>query len=213
MDNQNKTMNSEVLTLLLVDLCSYTKLSRGLGRQELHSLHELFDNLSLPVFQRHGGNVIKKAGDSFWVSFSSATSALHCAIELRKKFVEYNRNHRNSKPLMIRAAVHTGEVIHRKGDVYGNAVNIVYRLEGITPAGQIFFTRPTFLMMNKNEIPFKYMGAKKFQGVKGVVKIFRVRSREEIIARQRKENINLAWKIIFWIIVLIIIYLILKIFI
>jgi len=210
MDNQNKTMNSEVLTLLLVDLCSYTKISRGLGRQELHNLHEIFDSISLPVFQKHSGNVIKKAGDSFWVSFSSATSALHCAIELRKRFFEYNRTKRPVKPLMIRGAIHTGEVIHRKGDIYGNAVNIVYRLEAITPAGQIFFTRPSFLMMNKNEVPFKYMGAKKFQGVKGVVKIFRVKSIEEDVRRARKESMNLLWKIFFWIGLIVIVYFVLN---
>jgi class 3 adenylate cyclase len=206
----DKHVNSEVLTLLLVDLCSYTKLSRGLGREGLHNLHEVFDNLSLPVFESYGGKVIKKAGDSFWVSFNSATTALHCAIELRKKFVEYNREYRPSRPVMIRGAIHTGEVIHRKGDIYGNAVNIVYRLEAVTPAGQIFFTRPSFQMMNKNEIPFQYMGAKKFQGVRGVVKIFRVRNLEQERRKQINQNMNLFWKIFFWLVVFGLAYFVLK---
>jgi len=164
---------SKVLTIMIVDIVGYTHLSSTLGREKFDEVNENFDRVSLPLFEKYAGRVIKKIGDSFLVVFESATDSLHCAIELQNKFWEYSES-RAGVPLEIRVALNTGEVIIKNNDVYGEAVNVVSRVEKVTKPGHIYFTQPVFLAMNKNEIPYVYIGAKKFKGVSRAVKLFRV---------------------------------------
>ena len=56
-------VNSEIVTILIVDICAYTKTTTKLGRKEFDFFHEIFDRLSLPIFSKYHGKVIKKVGD------------------------------------------------------------------------------------------------------------------------------------------------------
>jgi class 3 adenylate cyclase len=190
---------------MIVDIVGYTSLSSELGRERFDEVNEDFDRISLPLFEKYAGQVIKKIGDSFLVVFESATDSLHCAIELQNKFWEY-RESRAGVPLKIKVALNTGEVIMRNNDVYGEAVNVASRVEKATNPGQIYFTQSVFLAMNKNEIPYTYVGAKKFKGVDHPVKIFRVPGLYE----ETKKSVagwfgGLAWglvKLVFWLAVI-----------
>jgi class 3 adenylate cyclase len=176
---------SKILTIMMVDIVDYTKLSSSLGREKFDELNENFDRISLPLFEKYAGKVIKKMGDAFIVVFESATDSLHCAIDLQNKFWEYNES-RAGTPIKIKIALNTGEVLIREGDIYGESVNIASRVEKITKPGQIFFTHPVFLAMNKNEIPFLYLGRKKVKGIEYLLKIFRVKG----VGEERKK-----WKL------------------
>ncbi len=196
---------SKVLTIMIVDIVGYTGLSSALGRERFDEVNEDFDRISLPLFEKYVGRVVKKIGDSFLVVFESATDSLHCAIELQNKFWEY-RETRAGVPLKIKVALNTGEVIIRNNDVYGEAVNVVSRVEKATKPGQIYFTQPVFLAMNKNEIPYTYIGTKKFKGVDHPIKIFRVPGLYE---ETRKSIVGwfggFVWgvvKLVFWIAIL-----------
>ena len=192
---------SKVLTIMIVDIVDYTGLSSMLGRERFDEVNEDFDRITLPLFEKYAGQVIKKIGDSFLVVFESATDSLHCAIELQNKFWEY-RESRAGVPLKIKVALNTGEVIIRNNDVYGEAVNVVSRVEKATNPGQIYFTQPVFLAMNKNEIPHAYIGAKKFKGVEHPVKLFRVPGLYEETKRSVGSWFGgFAWglfKLVFW---------------
>jgi class 3 adenylate cyclase len=135
----------------------------------------LFDDISIPTIEHNQGIVIKKIGDAFLATFRSPTNALHCAIELQNKFKEYNRINKPKYPLAIRVALHTGEVLLKDNDVYGDAVNITARIESAAEKGQICFSNSLFSAMNKREIPSIYLGRRRFKGVKYPVKIFMVR--------------------------------------
>jgi len=192
---------SKVLTIMLVDIVGYTRLSSTLGRERFDEIHDNFDRISLPLFEKYAGRVIKKIGDSFLVVFESATDSLHCAIELQNEFWEY-RESGAGIPLKIKVALNTGEVIIRNNDVYGEAVNVVSRIEKTTEPGQIYFTQPVFLAMNKNEIPHVYMGAKQFKGVSHAVKLFKVPG----LYSERRSGFDVFWgfassllEFIFWV--------------
>ena len=86
---------------------------------------------------------------------------------------------------MIKVAMHTGEVILRDGDVYGETVNIASRMEKIAMPGKVFFTGATFLLLNKNEIPYFHMGLRKVKGIKQAIRVFRVKDKYDEILRKR----------------------------
>lgn len=166
-------IESEILTVMLADIVGYTRKTSQLSREEFSNLHDAFDSIALPIFEKYDGNVIKKMGDAFLVTFRSPTNAVHCSTELQNAFAEYRYNTGNH--LHIRVAVHTGEILHRHNDIYGDAVNQVSRIEAITPTDQIFFTEAVFSAMNKTEVPFQHLGLRKFRGIRYPVRLFRVR--------------------------------------
>jgi class 3 adenylate cyclase len=175
----HRETHSEQLTIMMLDLCSYTHISSKMSRHTLHELHDLFDDISIPSIEAHHGTVIKKIGDAFLATFKSPTNALHCAVDLQTKFREYNRINRPRFPLSIKIALHSGEVILRDNDIYGDAVNITARIESAAESGQILFSGSLHAAMNKNEIGFIYLGRRRFKGVKFPVKMFRVKPKHE----------------------------------
>ena len=200
--------SSESLTVMFTDIVGYTKTTTQLSREEFTQLHDTFDNISLPIFQKYSGKVIKKIGDSFLLTFKSPTNAVLCGIELQNAFDQYNKKTR--KPIRIKVAIHTGEVIVRKEDIYGEAVNTTSRIEGIAQPGQIVFSEAVFLAMNKKEFPYIHMGRKKLKGVKYPIRLFRVKSTYDEILRRRRAVASFIKGIILIGIIALIIYLILR---
>jgi len=177
-----KNDRSEVLTVMFTDIVGYTKTTAQLSREEFTQLHDTFDDLSLPLFSNHNGTVIKKIGDAYLITFRSPTEAVLCGIDLQKAFATHNKNSR--RPIRIRVAIHTGEVVVRKDDVYGEAVNTTSRIEHIAPAGAVVFSEAVFSAMNKREIPYMHMGTRTLKGMKYPVRLFRVETPADIRARR-----------------------------
>jgi hypothetical protein len=65
--------------------------------------------------------------------------------------------------------------------------------------------------MNRNEIPFVYLGRRRFKGVRFPVKIFRVNPRHEYRTLRRRKIMNLLKNIAWLAAVLIVLYLLIKI--
>ena len=200
--------SSEILTVMFTDIVGYTRTTAQLSREEFTELHDTFDNISLPLFEKYSGKVIKKIGDAFLLTFKSPTNALLCGIELQNSFDNYNK--RAQRPIKIRVAVHTGEVIVRHEDVYGEAVNTASRIEKIAHGGEIIFTEAVFSAMNKREIPYIHMGLRKLKGMKYPIRLFRVKSTYDEILRRRRAISSFFKRLILLIIIALLIYLILR---
>jgi class 3 adenylate cyclase len=176
-------VDSESTTIMFLDVVNYTRKTTKLNREGLNKLHEIFDNFCLPIFEKYNGKVIKKIGDAFLVTFKSPTNSLHCAIQLQKTFYAYNKKFRKNLPIFIRIALHHGEVLVRNNDIYGDAVNITSRIEGITKPRDVVFSESLLLNINKNEIPYTYIGSHKFKGINSPIRLFKVtQKRKKIFA-------------------------------
>jgi adenylate cyclase len=184
------TPNSETLTVMFVDLVGYTKTANKLGRQHLSDLHDIFDNISLEVFAKYHGKVIKKIGDAFLTTFKSPTNAILSGIALQSEFRKYNKTSHPKIPLKIRVAIHSGEVVIKNDDIYGDAVNVTSRIERLTKENDIVFSESVYSIMNKNEIPYLYIGAHRFKGVKHPVKLFKVKKRYDEILRKKRNLVR-----------------------
>jgi class 3 adenylate cyclase len=97
-------------------------------------LRALDDVLRLCV-ARNNGRLIKSRGegDSGFAVFHRASDAILAAAELQRSL------HNNA--LLVRAAVHTGEIRVRGGDYYGVAPNRAARLRNLAHGGQIVVSR------------------------------------------------------------------------
>jgi len=193
---------------MFTDIVGYTKTTAQLSREEFTRLHDNFDSISLPLFAKYNGKVIKKIGDAFLITFKSPTNALLCGIELQNAFDQYNRHAKRS--IKIRVAVHTGEVIIRNDDVFGEAVNTTSRIEGVAQAGHIVFSDAVFQAMNKREIPYVHLGLEKLKGMKYPIRLFRVKSQYDEILRRRRAIASFFKRLIVLGIIALIIYFVLR---
>lgn len=167
---------SRTLTIMLSDMVEFTSKTSRMSREGMMEMLRGHDELLRPVIRHHGGRVVKTIGDAFMSVFESPTDAVLCAIRSQFVLQSYNKDRPEDKQIHVRIALNAGEVqLTEDGDVFGEAVNIVARVEGVTPADEIFFTEPVYLSMNRNEIPAT-LNVKlfNFKGVKEEVTVYKV---------------------------------------
>jgi len=137
-------------------------------------------DLLLPVIIDRGGKLIKTIGDAFLVTFESPTDAVLAGMALQNTLRKHNSGTPAKSWIEIRVAINTGEVILEEGDVYGEAVNIASRIEGIAEPNEIYFTESTYLSMNKSEVPSAEIGYRLLRGIPERIKIYKVLQEGEI---------------------------------
>jgi len=159
---------------MLTDIKGFTPKTSKISREKLERLLDMHDKIITPVFKKFGGRIVKTIGDAFLVTFTSPTDAVLCGMEIQKVLEKHNEDAAEEDQLEVRVAVNSGEVTIKNNDVFGEAVNIAARLEGIADAGDIYFTESVYLAMNKSEIPTASVGHRHFKGIPEDIKVYKV---------------------------------------
>lgn len=126
-------------SVMFTDIAGYTALSES-NEALAMSLLEEHRSLVRPVFARHGGREVKTIGDGFLVEFPSVLEAVRCAIDVQEAVHARNMRTASDRRIQLRVAVHLGDVEHRDGDVYGDAVNVTSRIHELVEPGGICIT-------------------------------------------------------------------------
>ena len=159
---------------MFTDMVDYTSMSE---KNEELALTLLEDHRQLlrPVFARHGGREVKTVGDGFLVEFPSALEAVRCALEIQQLMYRRNQGVTSEKKILLRVAVHLGDVEHRDGDVYGDAVNIASRIQSLTDPGGICITQQVYDHVRKNEeFRMVALGQNRLKNVQTPTEVYRV---------------------------------------
>src|SRR3989442_11214457 len=90
-------------------------------------------------------------GDGFLVESPSALEAVRCALEIQQLMEKRNESVSPERKILLRVAVHLGDVEHRDGDVYGDAVNIASRIQSLADPGGVCITQQVFDHIRNNE--------------------------------------------------------------
>ena len=166
-------MSSRVLTVMFTDIQGFTERTSSTSRESLRELLAVHEDLLLPVTAQFGGRLVKTIGDALLVAFTSPTNAVLCGLEMQSVLSAWNSQRPPADRISIRVALSAGEVEERDNDVFGEAVNVAARLEGITEAGEVWFTDAVYLAMNKAEVPSSEVGHRRFKGIPEPVKVYR----------------------------------------
>ena len=161
------------LTIMFTDIKGFTETTSMKKRGEIENFLDLHESLIVPVFKKYNGRIVKTIGDAFMVAFHSPTNAVLCGMEIQKKLKDYDDANPEEK-VEVRIAINSGEVHIRGDDIFGEAVNIASRIEGIAGANDIYFTESVYLSMNKNEIPSAEIGYRKLKGIPEEIKVYKV---------------------------------------
>lgn len=166
------------LTILFVDMVGFTERTSLQSREQNRSMLLAFNRLLLSVIAGFGGRPVKSIGDALLVSFRSPTDGVRSGMAMLDAVAEYSAGKKASEQLHIRVALNVGEVRLEGRDVFGEAVNVAARVEGLTPPDEIYFTEAVYLAMNKAEVPSESLGKHKLKGIPEPVRLFRVPPRQ-----------------------------------
>lgn len=141
---------------------------------ELSALLEEHRKLAQHVARKYDGLIFKEMGDSFFIAFDSATSAVSFAVEFQKQLAVDMAGRIEQSRIEIRACINTGDVLIQGADFFGEPVNLTARMEPITPGNEIYVSDTTASCINSAEFKTELVGAFKFKGIPKDVKVYRM---------------------------------------
>jgi len=160
--------------IMFTDMVDYTTMSEKNETLALALLEE-HRGLLRPIFAKHAGREVKTIGDGFLVEFPSALEAVRCALEIQQLMYKRNQSVRSERKILLRVAVHLGDVEHRDGDVYGDAVNIASRIQSLADPGGICITQQVFdHVRNSEEFRTIPLGQNQLKNVQIPTVVYRV---------------------------------------
>ena len=101
--------NRRTLGFLFADLRGYTAFVERQGDAAAAGLLHDYRQLVREVVAKFGGAEIKTEGDSFYVVFQSASSAVECGLALIEQAAD-TTSRRPERPIHVGVGVHAGEV-------------------------------------------------------------------------------------------------------
>jgi TolB-like protein/class 3 adenylate cyclase/Tfp pilus assembly protein PilF len=159
--------------ILAADVAGYSRLI-GADEEGTHErlkahLGELVD----PKVKEHHGRIVKNTGDGMLAEFASVVNALRCATEVQAGMAERNATTPPDHRIEFRIGVHQGDVIIEEHDIFGDAVNVAARLEGLAePGGICVSARVRGDAAGKLDLAFEDMGQQQLKNIGRPVRVY-----------------------------------------
>jgi adenylate cyclase len=173
-------MQRKLTVIFSADIAGYTAL---MERDETGTLARLKDNrknLFDPLVAAHGGRIFKLMGDGVLIEFSSAASAVGCAIEIQQAMGMAGAQGQAGEQLRYRIGINLGDVIVEGDDIYGEGVNVAARLQALAPEGGIAIARNVSdQVAGKVPAAFEDLGLHTVKNIERPVHVFALRPQGE----------------------------------
>lgn len=125
------------------------------------------------VLASHSGELVDATGDELLVVFTSAVSALKCAIDLREGARTLPPGHEG--PLAPGAGIHLGEIWRDESKVYGNGINVAARIKAEAAPGQILVSEDFWRQIsNKLDLPTRAIPDRHLKNIERDMAIYEV---------------------------------------
>jgi len=166
--------------IMFTDIVGYTRL---MGTDEEKAVDMLSRNrfIHQSCIEKFNGIFIKEIGDGILASFSLASEAVRCAIEIQKECKD--------QEIPLKIGIHEGEMIFSGSDVIGDGVNIASRLQEDAQECCINISASVYRdIKNKADINTKLIGEKSFKNVDEQIIIYRVLFKEDGTMNQSRKD-------------------------
>ncbi len=134
-------MEPKPTAILFVDVCGSTAYFERHGEAAGHAMIQRCFSVIVPEIARHNGRIVKTLGDGVLAVFPSAAELVAGAMAAYVALAEANQRW----PAEERIRLHSGgdfgpSTLDASGDVFGDAVNVASRVQGIAGSDQIYVT-------------------------------------------------------------------------
>ena len=169
----HRVLKRKLAAVMAADIVGY---SRMMGTDEegtLNLLRDLKSAVIEPAVALNAGRLVKYMGDGFIAEFPSATSTLDCAKMIQAETAIRNAELPEEKRVRLRIGVNQGEIIIEDGDVYGDAVNIAARLEGLSPPEGLAVSEKVHDEISaRSDTSFHDLGPQEFKNILHPVRVY-----------------------------------------
>jgi class 3 adenylate cyclase len=158
---------------LFADLRDYTRYVESHGDQAAAALLEAYRALVRSSVAEFGGAEIKTEGDSFYVVFPSASSAVQCGLAILRAAAQGEQDGGTS--LRVGIGVHAGETVETSEGYVGSAVNVAARVCSQAGAGELLVT-DTVRALTRTFLPVRFVDrrSRRLKGIAEAVVVYRV---------------------------------------
>ncbi|MFO1176393.1 MAG: adenylate/guanylate cyclase domain-containing protein [Paracoccaceae bacterium] len=171
------SVHRHLSAILIADIVGYSRL---IGVDEAGTLAAVKSRWALvlrPCVEGHEGRIIKFMGDGVLVEFSSATSAVECALAVQEGMARANAAAAETPPIILRMGISLGDVVVDGGDIFGEGVNIAARLEPLAQAGELCISASVYeAVRGKVALAAEDLGRVDLKNISQPVQVFRVSS-------------------------------------
>lgn len=158
---------------LFADLRDYTRYVESHGDRAAAALLEAYRSLVRSAVGDYGGAEIKTEGDSFYVVFPSASSAVQCGLAILRSAAEGRQA--GGAPIHVGIGVHAGETVETAEGYVGSAVNVAARVCSQARSGELLVT-DTVRALTRTLLPVRFGNrtTRRLKGIAEPVVLYRV---------------------------------------
>ncbi len=162
-----------VHTILFSDVEGSTSLTERLGDVKGREVLRTYERIVREALWAHGGSEVKATGDGFMASFTSATQALECAVDMQRAFAAHAES--AEEPIRVRIGLNAGEPIAEDEDLFGTAVNMAARIAAQAEGGEILVANVVRELAAGKGFLFSDRGEVVIRGFEDPVRLYEVR--------------------------------------
>ena len=166
---------SGTVTFLFTDVEDSTRLLSDLGSERYETLLSSYSRVLRDLLERAGGNEIDRHGDSFFVAFPSAGTAVSAAIAAQRALTE--QEWPEQVELRVRMGLHTGEAMLGSDGYVGFAVHKAARIGDAGHGGQVLLSAVTARLIEQDlpeGVSLRDLGQNKLQSLDRPERIFQL---------------------------------------
>jgi predicted ATPase/DNA-binding SARP family transcriptional activator len=172
------------VTFLLTDIVSSSEMWE-LHPNEMATAVREHESIIESIVAAQSGHLLKHRGegDSTLSAFDRAVEALEAAVEIQQRFA--HERDRLALPLVLRVALHTGEVEQRDRDYFGRTLNRAARLRSLAVDNEILCSRVTAELVVDSlppSVALVELGSHRLRGMRRNEVVFRVGTVDDIDA-------------------------------
>ncbi len=164
----------KLLAMLSGDVVGYSRLMATDEEATIKMLAAHEDAIGIAVVTHHG-RLVDFTGDNFLAEFGSAVHALHCAVEIQHANHAKSADIPHEQQMNFRLGAHVGDVRIEGDRIYGDAVNVASRLEGLSEVGGICLSRQILdQVTGQFDLDCEDLGEQMFKNIPHPVHAYRV---------------------------------------
>lgn len=167
-------MQTQTLTVMIVDLVGSTQIVERISRDVLVTLMEDITQPIRLAVTEFGGTIVKFTGDGYMAHFPSASDGLRAAARVVEVFTEMPILPQGQQLEGVRVVLHTTDVILQDGDLLGEGVVTAARMEKHVPTNQVYLTSTVRECAKSSEFEFEPKGELLLKGLSNPVRVYRL---------------------------------------
>ena len=165
-------MKRQLAAILYADVAGYSRLT-GFDEEATHQQLDTGLNLLTDKITAHGGHKVHEAGDAILAEFVSVTEAVNSAVSFQHEMTRQNAGLSENERLEFRIGVNLGEVIHDRGDIYGDDVNLAARIQELADPGGVCISGTVYKQVQgKVEYAFDDLGHQTLKNIAHSIRVY-----------------------------------------